>query len=377
MRIKKFPILYGQDVSKRIKTWLVIVQEYSQHAEIITTYGLETGRKIQTCREISSGKNMGKSNETSCFEQALSEARSRWKEKKEKDLYTEDLSNLSGNVLGFDSVPRPMLAHTFNDHKLKVSYPCYTQPKLDGYRAVYYKGKLYSRQGKEFNEEAVQHITDELRENKIDWVLDGELYHDKNDFNSLGLIRKKKLTKEDQTKKLEIKYHVYDIIDLNLKCTSRQQILQNMLNEISFMNIKEVETIEVESEKGMKEQHLLYTSQGYEGTMIRNKQSHYECKRRSYNLQKYKDFMDEEFEIVGYTKEQGGLVVWTCKTEDSKKFSIQSTGTKKERAVLYNEADKYIGKKLWVKFFEYTADGVPRFPKTMREGLKAIRLDVE
>lgn len=376
MRLKQFPILYGQDSLKRIKTWHISVEEGVVCVTIVTKHGLESGRKIETRRELTKGKNVGRSNETSVFEQGVLEAKSRWKAKKEKELYTEDITKLEGNSLGYMSVPRPMLAHVFNDHKLKIGYPCYTQPKLDGYRAIYYRGKLYSRQGKEFMDENVSHILQELKERNIEWILDGELYSEDSDFNSLGLLRKKKLTREDQMKKLKIHYYVYDIVDENLRCCGRQNVLDNLFID-TFVSVKRVFTETIDSEKDMKEKHLEYTSKGYEGTMIRNINSMYECKVRSYNLQKFKDFIDDEFEIIGYTMEQGGLVVWRCRTEEGKEFSVQSTGTKKERALLYMEGSKYVGKKLWVKFFEYTPDRVPRFPKTMRDGEKAIRQEID
>lgn len=375
LKSKQFPMLYGQDSMKRIKTWHISVLECeSGSSQIITKHGLESGRKIETVREISRGKNLGRSNETCSYEQALSEARSKWRVKKEKDLYTDDITKLEGNDDEFLNVPRPMLAHKFNDHKLKISYPCYTQPKLDGYRGIYFKGKLYSRQGEEFNSQVTSHILEELSSLNIEWVLDGELCG--TTFNSLGILKKKKLTKGDDVKKLNIKYHVYDIIDKNLRCIGRQKVLTDLFN-VDLKYISLVLTEQVFSEKEIKRNHLKYTLDNYEGTMIRNILSNYECKKKSYNLQKYKDFIDDEFEIIGYTMEQGGLVVWRCKTELGKEFSVQSTGTKKERMVLFKEGDKYVGKKLWVKFFEYTEDGVPRFPKTMREGEKAIRLDLE
>ena len=71
VRTKVFPILYGQDSIKRIKTWHTSVVESNDNtAFIITNHGLETGRKIVTKREISSGKNIGKSNQTTAYDQA-------------------------------------------------------------------------------------------------------------------------------------------------------------------------------------------------------------------------------------------------------------------------------------------------------------------
>ena len=69
--------------------------------------------------------------------------------------------------------------------------------------------------------------------------------------------------------------------------------------------------------------------------------------------------------MVGFTEGEGhekGLVIWTCKTKDGKKFNVRPRGTHEERAALFKEAGNYVGKKLTVRFQELTGDGIPRFP---------------
>ena len=376
MKCKRFPILYGQDNSKRIKTWEISVEcddNRNDFARIITKHGLESGKKVETERIVESGKNLGRSNETSVYEQALQETRSKWRKKKDLDRYTENLCDLDGNDLEYKTVPSPMLAQEFNKHKLKISYPCFVQPKLDGYRAVFYQGKLYTRKGLEYNSEVVGDILGEL--SSVSWMLDGELYISNDNFSDLGVLRKKKLSVDDVVKCKSIRYCVYDIIDRNLKYIQRKEILDKLFEGGLFGRVLKVETDIARSEVEIKEFHNMYI-ENYEGTMIRNGHTVYECGKRSYNLQKYKDFMDAEFLITGYSKEQGDLVLWHCRTESGGEFRVSSMGTKLERKKLYLEGDRYIGKMLWVKFFEYTPDGLPRFPKTMRPGVEAIRVEL-
>ena len=93
-----------------------------------------------------------------------------------------------------------MLAQKFEDRVDGLSFPLYTQPKLDGVRCIVYMqdGELVakSRQGKPID--TVVHILEELKpffEQSPNAVLDGELYnHDyKNDFNKIiSLVRKMK-----------------------------------------------------------------------------------------------------------------------------------------------------------------------------------------
>jgi hypothetical protein len=102
-------------------------------------------------------------------------------------------------------------------------------------------------------------------------------------------------------------------------------------------------------------------------------------KFRSYDLLKYKNFDDDEFEIAGITSEidtsgnNENLIVWICKNKDNKTFNVQSKGTKKERQELFKIGKNFIGYKLWVQYFGFTNDGIPRFPKSMREGIQSIR----
>ena len=105
----------------------------------------------------------------------------------------------------------------------------------------------------------------------------------------------------------------------------------------------------------------------------------YKTKYRSYDLLKYKKFDDDEFEIVDYTREADVLnkgdnvIVWICQTKDGKPFNVPSKGTREERNNLFNNGKKYIGKTLSVQYFGLTSEGIPRFPKSLRDGEASIR----
>jgi hypothetical protein len=117
--------------------------------------------------------------------------------------------------------------------------------------------------------------------------------------------------------------------------------------------------------------------------MVRSKVGKYKEKYRSYDLLKYKDFMDEEFEITGFTFEsdhlnpEDKLVIWIIKVDDGIECNVRPKGNKEDKRYLYEHASEFIGKKLWVKFFDYTGDGSLRFPTTNRESyLDYIRDEV-
>ena len=71
------------------------------------------------------GMNIGKKNETSPEEQAISEATSKW-EKKEKTGYTDNITAVDTCT----AYVEPMLAKKYGD--VEFSFPIYSQPKLDG-----------------------------------------------------------------------------------------------------------------------------------------------------------------------------------------------------------------------------------------------------
>ena len=104
---------------------------------------------------------------------------------------------------------------------------------------------------------------------------------------------------------------------------------------------------------------------GYEGVIIRNKKGLYRLATRSEDLQKFKEFEDAEFSIVGFTEGEGnekGAVIWICETEEKKKFRVRPKGTVDDRKELFKKGQTYVGKMLTVKYQELTDEGIPRFP---------------
>jgi DNA ligase-1 len=266
-----------------------------------------------------------------------------------------------------------MLANDFNKHKQKLVYPAYIQPKLDGYRACYNSKTKYcnSRQGKEFDIVRKTDLYKELVNITENIILDVELYIHNGVFEHLGMLRKKKLSNDDIQKLNEIEYHVYDIIDSEKTYEQRYNFLLDFFSKNNFIKIKLVNTKMIHSESELKIEHVEFVKNNYEGSIVRNKDGMYRCKARSSDLLKYKDFIDDEFEIVDFTFEKdnnnNNLIVWICKTKNSLIFNVRPKGTREERGELYSKASDFIGKKLYVKFFELTEAGIPRFPTTKTE----------
>jgi DNA ligase-1 len=363
-----FPILYGLDKNGKTRMWKASVDMEGETAVATIEYGLVDGKRITTRTEVTSGKNKGKVNETTPLEQCHSETRRKWMDKKEKEQYTTELPT-SDSVVA-PSFIAPMLAQTFEPVSKKrndIMFPCSVQPKLDGFRCLLYvkDGNVVaqSRTGAFFQ---MDHITNPLSaffQRYPEVVLDGELYTPDIPFEVIaGLIKTKKRTPEKERDVALIHYHVYDTVHPKWTFTERISFIQSHL--LSHPMIHIVETLPADSIAAVREKFAEYIKAGFEGIMLRNNASLYQHSRTS-DLQKYKEFIDEEFTIIGYEQGEGkdkGTVIWTCETKDGKPFSVRPKGTFAQRQEWFQNGKSYIGKQLTVVFQEWSDAGIPRFP---------------
>jgi hypothetical protein len=377
-----FPELQGEAQTGKTKMWSIRVLERNTGAGTIcgvieTTHGYVDGKKQINEKIIAEGKNVGKKNETTPLQQAINEARSAWIKKKESgynavgidcdDNESVDIGlvETKGNKSkGIDEdVPLPMLAHDYNKRGKSIKFPCFVQRKYDGTRCVGIPGKgLYSRNRKAYPH--MNHIINEINKLPSSIILDGELYSDTLTFQEIvGLVKRETLKNGDEEKQLQIKLHIYDIIN-EMPYEQRYANLQMLFNKYKFKYLELVKTDVCESEEKMKELHAQYVAEGFEGLMLRNKNGLYK-NARSDSLQKYKEFFDDEYEVVDYKEGEGqeeGCVIWICKTFEGKLFSCRPRGSREDRMDMFINGKKYIGKKLTVRFQEMTSDNLPRFP---------------
>lgn len=384
-----FPELQGEATTGKTKMWSIRVLERDNAGVIETTHGYVDGKKQVNEKVISVGKNIGKKNETTPLQQAVSEAKASWIKKKEsgysplgvtttpitvsditKGVAAVDLDESgddeddSGRGKGIDKdVPSPMLAHDFLKRGKSIKFPCYTQRKYDGTRCVAISGKgLFSRNKKRYPH--LDHIVAEINKLPSTIILDGELYSDTLTFQEIvGIVKRETLKEGDEAKQLQIKLHVYDIIN-KAPYEERYANLQILFNKYKFQHLVLVKSDICESEEAIKELHARYVAESYEGLMLRNKAGLYK-NSRSVDLQKVKAFETEEFKIVAFKEGEGleaGCVIWICEAENGLQFSCRPRGTREEREVLYSDGKKYVGKKLTVRYQEMTDSNVPRFP---------------
>jgi len=271
-----------------------------------------------------------------------------------------------------------MLAYKVDKKPVDWSEKVFIQPKLDGVRCIFTKDGAYSRTGKEFKNLAhIKYDLVDFFKKYPDIVLDGELYNHalKNDFEKIiSLVRKQKPTDQDARDADNlVQYHVYDATHGMLSCVtyeSRFNWLTRYLPIAATMTL--IKNTVVESQDEAKMLHDVHLAQGYEGSMLRlNKK--YEHKR-SYNLQKFKDFHDTEATIVGYVdgkgKREGTLGKFLMQDDDGIKFGCPPGKgyNYKDLANMLNNIGDYIGQRATFTYFERTKAGSYRHPlfKTIR-----------
>lgn len=386
--IPSFPTLYGKASTGKIKMWSVKVTNDKGAGAITTTHGYVGGKLQENTRLVTVGKNLGKKNETTPVQQAVSEAMSDWRKKTEAGGMVQTMPAVdagAGSKAASDSesvkskpsaeknakaaanagvVPHPMLAHDYNKRGKDIKFPCYTQRKLDGVRCLAISGKgLYSRTGKPFPH--MDHIRAEINGLPKGTILDGELYSDSLTFQEIvGLVKKETLKPADETKAQQIYLCVYDTVQDGTN-EQRNAYLTDLFKKHRFTALELLPTDVANNLEDVKRLHAEYVADGYEGLILRNKAGLYKVGHRSANLQKYKEFMDDEYKIVGFKEGDGiekGCVIWVCETKTHKQFSVRPRGTHEERAAAFKTAPIQIGKQLTVRFQELTDDGIPRFP---------------
>ena len=270
---------------------------------------------------------------------------------------------------------KPMLAYKVDKKPVDWSEKVFIQPKLDGVRCIFTKDGAYSRTGKEFKNLAhiKYDLTDYFRKHPNS-VLDGELYNHalKNDFEKIiSLVRKQKPTDQDaRDAENLVQYHVYDTIAEGVNYEDRFNWLTRYLPIAATMTL--IKNTVVESQDEAKMLHDVHLAQGYEGSMLRlNKK--YEHKR-SYNLQKFKDFHDTEATIIGYVdgkgKREGTLGKFLMQDDDGVEFGCPPGKgyNYKMLADMLTNIHNYIGKRATFTYFERTKAGSYRHPlfKTLR-----------
>lgn len=338
---------------------------------------------------IKKGKNIGKSNETNAFTQALRDALSK---------YNKKLDNASQKTTNNNSLiqvkPKPMLALDFNKNNEPLNYPVIIQPKLDGVRTVIYFDNTnqqihkYSRTAKEYtlqylDEELIKIFTDKKLKLPNNIHLDGELYLHNTPLQTIGSMAKKP---EKYNNKLE--YHCFDLFIPNnnkktgtLPYSERCEIFDRITDYYANEDTNFIKFVDTRSAANWDEIEEFYEeclNNKYEGAMIRRMDRLYHYgPYRGNSLMKLKPFFDSEFKCVGFTQgEYGkdvGAIIWICETDQGKTFNVRpgnNTNYEKryelftQMSIIEDNGKTYFDnnckdKLLTVRYDDLSEDGIP------------------
>lgn len=379
--IKKFPILYSKATTGKIIQWSMEVKGASYR----TLNGYIDGKLNVSKWRACTGKNIGRSNETTPEQQAIIEVESEYTYK-ERTGYSSDI-----NKAGAQSYIEVMTAKNVNDIKgvdplsdeeLKHII---VQEKKNGVRSYHTIEHSKSREGMEFKQ--IPHIREELSrlfETVAGAVVDGECNNEayRERLNEIMKIMGPNVTITDDVLKRSkeiIQLHIYDfycdempedvpyikrmaflkekLITLGI---STEESLSNPNSAIQFLKNYRFETrAEVEAKFGE------YVENGGEGLILRYENMPYEHKRSKYLL-KFKPEMDDECEILAIFEGEGnwsGAAKRATIKWQGKVFDASFKNKFEHCAKVLENKEKWIGLIVTFHYTGLTGKGTPNFAR--------------
>lgn len=363
-QIHYFPRMFALSKTGSIRVYDITVEDMGNHA-VMTTRKKVTlnGKWTEDKYDYWEGVNIGKSNETTYLEQALSEAQSAWNRLQDAG-FTVTMPNPDAKFnTDANGKIKPMLAIGFNEKKIK--FPCLCQPKYDGVRCTISQDEdgihIISRKGKPYN---IPHLEKWANENKHLLPLDGELYNYKELSFQEIISAVKRLS--DITPK--IRYVVYDRPIEGISNKERwSKLIQDFEKVDKDSPAYRSDWVYCDNMEQVWKYHEKCVVNGYEGVIVRNLDGKYEFGFHSNDLIKLKTFDDAEFEIVDVIEATGrdaGTAVFVCKCKGGE-FNVKPQGTRELRAEYFKNGAKLIGKKVTVQYQGLSDDGIPRFPSAI------------
>lgn len=379
---KVWPTLFKTNSDGSMQQWTISAHRDTDDLAFIgKVYGKVGGKLVTTAPDYILGKNIGKSNETSPWDQACLEAEAQWKKKQTGAKgYTpskEDAAAGTRSELN-SGAPAPMLAKTYGKvangvfegkDNGKIEFPCLGQAKLNGNRLIASitdgVATLTSRDCKPID--TVPHIKAALEalypwKNGKTLILDGEMYNHEL-YEHLEDLRHMIAHGDER-----VQYHIYDIVEPGLPQLDRSDELYEMFAGTPCKHLRMVETFDVNDHEHALTLFQELRDTQYEGLILRNTSGYYGVGKRSYDLQKLKGWIDREFLIVDVVEKgrgkDAGKAKFVCVTGDGDpipgvEFKMDIAASQEIRAELWEKRDELVGKWLSVRFSYYTQEGKP------------------
>lgn len=378
--------LYTRDSKGKIRVFIIEIESLDDVHTIKRQSGILNGKLTQQPDVVIT---KGKVNRTP-LQQAVLEANSKINSQKDKGYKLLDKIDDNLSYIEIDKkLPmtktdtsggrKAMLAKDINDKTLEQKRAYFADKKywfsrkLDGVRATIVKDgsefKSVSRGGKDydivlqkiFRSKTLKKLFTLIPEGA---VLDGEIYIHGRPLNYISGICRKGDWLEGVHDELEFWVFDYgsDIDDADTRCKLINDIAEKVKDNED--NIKVLNHVKLSGYDQMKLIHDIYVTEGYEGAIARLADAAYGWGgSKTDKMVKFKEFMDDEFEITGY---KPGLrdedMCFTCKTSDGKAFEAKPIGKAEVKIQYIKDIKSLIGKMLTVKFFGYTEYGIPNLP---------------
>lgn len=267
----------------------------------------------------------------------------------------------------------------------KVKFPIYISTKFDGIRALVIDGVVYSVSLKPIRNKHVQKLFGKPEYNGFD----GELIV--GDIYAKDVFQKTTGGVMSEDGEPDVTYYVFDIFTNNTETyKERLYTLNDKLVLDQFPNVVATQQLYIKTKEELTELLSKEKVKGGEGLIGRNPNGVYKYGRSTPKEQlsiKFKFFVDSEFEVIGFeelhknTNEQVINELGYTKRSTHKKnqipmntlgslvlkfgdttFNVGSGFTCVQRAEIWANRDRYIGKLAAVRYMDVGAKLVPRLP---------------
>jgi len=289
---------------------------------------------------------------------------------------------------------KPQLAPNEQPDLNTINYPMLASMKLDGIRAIFKDGELYSRSLKILPNIHLHTKFNNLKEysKRNNVILDGELYCTSVSFNELsGIIRS-----DDKELPYDLEFWCFDCLSeenkyFGARIKDYEWIRQEGLHPVTQKEVNSAYEVNACFEYALK--------QGFEGLILRNPTGYYKfgrCRSKANEMYKVKPFITYDSKIIGITQatearegsekkiNELGRSTTSQKKEDripvnkAAGFIVNYKGkplevglakhTKEMREDIWKNKDNYIGKVIEYRCMEVgmNVDGLPRHANFVR-----------
>lgn len=420
----KFNQLFKRDVKGKIRVFYIAVyRTLATYATIHTKAGVYDGTLVENERILKTGKNIGKKNATSAYEQAVKEAKSDFKKKKTGGYQTlrelgwdEEMISVTTKLEFLklklpdiaqdgDGRIKPMLlkkARTPNfpvdvderkdKKRVDVEFPIIADIKRDGVCTLAIptlglstrggKDRLTPK-GEKWNA-IVPQIVSELHwlwKKLEDLGMPMYTFHGETYLHGKTLQDIQKANKKRNIDSGNMMLYIFDIVELNMSMSSRRYRLKQVQEVAKSYGLKYIRFelgTKIGNEKDLFEFEDSVIDQGYEGVVVRNPAGTYVPAGYSKDVLKMVRMDENEFKIVGVepmikAPDQGMFICSIpIKFFDGVQdvvFKVVPQFDHSERRAMIVNPEKYIGKMLTCIHRGYTDSGIPRIAtgKCIRE----------